>query len=92
MHEFDDAVGGVRNASNEIACARTLPRTVGGRPVGARAEVVPRAADVDDAQRIIGGGFGQQIDTYNDAWSRMTKATNDMAKSLPRAGTAGGGR
>lgn len=41
---------------------------------------------------VAARGFGQQIDTYNDAWSRMTKATNDMAKSLPRAGTAGGGR
>jgi hypothetical protein len=34
--------------------------------------------------------FGRQIDTYNDAWSKLTKATNDLAKWPPGDAAAGG--
>ena len=59
VDEFDHAVGGVRDAPNQIAGARPLSGAVGGHPVGAGAEIVARAADVDGAQGIVGRGVGQ---------------------------------
>ncbi len=60
VHQFDDAMSGVRNATDEVTGARAWGvAAVGGNPVGARAEVVARAADVDSPQRVVGGGVGQ---------------------------------
>ena len=60
MDEFDHAIGGVRNASNQVAGAGPLADGVGRHPVRARAEIASRAADMDRPKRIVGRGGGQQ--------------------------------
>jgi len=59
MDEFDDAIGGVWNAADEVAGAGPLAGAVGGDPVRARTEIASRAADMDGAELIVGGGVGQ---------------------------------
>ena len=66
MDEFDHAIGGVRNAPNQVAGAGPLAGAVGGHPVRARTEIASRAADMDGPQRIVGRGVGQQIDERFD--------------------------
>ena len=65
--QLDHAVGGMGNPPHQIAGAGALPAgIVGGHPVGAGAEVVSGAPDVDRAQRIVGGGIGQRVDQSPD--------------------------
>ena len=61
VHEFDDAVGRVGDATHQVSGARTASG-VGGHPVGTGAEVVGRAQDVDGTEGIVGRRFGQCAD------------------------------
>jgi hypothetical protein len=59
VDELDHAIGGVWNASNQIAGAGPLTGTVGRHPVRACAEIASRATDMDGPKRIVGRGVGQ---------------------------------
>ena len=66
MDELDQPVGGVGDAADQVAGAGPLTTGIGGDPVGARAEVVALAANMDDPQRVVGCGRRQRVDKRVD--------------------------
>ena len=64
--ELDQPMRGVGDATDQIAGARPLAAGIGGDPVGAGAEVVAFAANVDGPQRVVGGGRRQRVDERVD--------------------------
>src|SRR3954468_6354954 len=64
--ELNEPVRRVGDATDQVAGAWPLSAGIGGDPVGARAEVVALAANVDGPQRVVGCGVGQRPDEFVD--------------------------